>query len=1275
LAVDDDIVCTITNTLQNGHLIVQKTTIPGGDQTEFTINATGDGTITGGGAGTITDENDHDYEVTAGTYSVTETVPDGWSETANNCTDVVVAAGETEYCQIENTKLSSISGYKFEDIDGVLGTSEDRNALEGWLIELYVWEAEGWLDTGQSDTTDSSGYYEFSNLLPGLYQVLETLQVGWTNVSSLSQDVDLEAGENSEENDFINTEYVSITVHKDWDYDGDGEAEIFDKTDWTWDISGEDQDVATGSTIDDLLPGSYTISEDQKPTWHVIDLSCSVNGGDLVSYGVNESQEFVLGSGDNLDCTFVNARDRGNITGYKYNDLDGDGIVPEDGELGLEGWTIQAGVDESVEGSDITDANGYFEIANLITGLYTVCEVQQDDWNQTYPANDACHDVNLTTEGASVNFGNQGQGTITVHKNVDENGDGDLDDSEDVLGATNWLFELNTNDYAMGTTVPVAAGTYALSEFDQTGYHFVSLFCDDQQIDGDTADLVVGAGDDVVCTYTNARDTGTITVVKNIDWDESGQIGDHDNDVLGSTSWTWDIASGEQDIATGDSRSMVTDTYTINEDLQANYHLVGWTCDNDTSGDTNSIEVDLGSDDDITCTLTNAPDTGSIQGRKYHDLNGNGDFDQDEKTDANRLDDWTITLYDTDWNVVDSMETGDDGTVAGDVGVGQYLFVDVVPGNYYLCETPQDGWTQTEPSSGIQHTNETYCHEITIDPGEDINTIQFGNERDTGSILITKLIDADGDLQTTEDQFPGENWEMSVNGVSEDTSSPGSQNTDTNGETTFTPLNTGEYDVSETLQDGYDLLDAYCDEENGSLDDETLYGVEVGKDETVSCTFINTPNGTIHGYKWHDTDGDGVQNEFTGYLSGWTINLYQQNGENYDLINSMITDDTTHFGWYWFEHLFPGNYRVCEEPQTGWVQTYPNTESQCHDLTLPDDNSSGFPEQINAVGGPTYNFGNQEQSTVIVTKYLDENGNGDQDENEPNLPDWEIFLSQLSQLTDENGQATFQYITPGEYVLSETIQEGYEQTEISCADGGQTQIDPPSLDDLQVLQTNNELFLEVEPGDELECRIGNHPITPILTLTKSNDALTDQSPGDDVTFTLAITATQSAAYDVVIKDLPAGGFSYQGGTWTAASDIHGPLAIPEPVYASPGQWQLGDMEQDETITLTYLANINNSQEPGLYQDLAWAQGEDVIGGQTLANLSDDPLYFVGTEVNVVSEEQDPVDVSPQGEVLGASTELPATGAQAIWILIGSILILAGLSGITLALKLKRNYVS
>ena len=139
-------------------------------------------------------------------------------------------------------------------------------------------------------------------------------------------------------------------------------------------------------------------------------------------------------------------------------------------------------------------------------------------------------------------------------------------------------------------------------------------------------------------------------------------------------------------------------------------------------------------------------------------------------------------------------------------------------------------------------------------------------------------------------------------------------------------------------------------------------------------------------------------------------------------------------------------------------------------------------------------------------------------------------------------------------------------------------------------------------------------------------------------------------------------------------------APPEPTYASPGTWQLGDLAKDEIITLTYKAKIGDQSDPGVYPDMVWATGtseQSVVTEGQLAIYSPcrPQLYrrnrwrqlwrqprslwrwqlcwhtsgssrWSDTSQRVSSQS----NWRKQGSVLGASTELPATGAHA-WLTI------------------------
>ena len=74
-------------------------------------------------------------------------------------------------------------------------------------------------------------------------------------------------------------------------------------------------------------------------------------------------------------------------------------------------------------------------------------------------------------------------------------------------------------------------------------------------------------------------------------------------------------------------------------------------------------------------------------------------------------------------------------------------------------------------------------------------------------------------------------------------------------------------------------------------------------------------------------------------------------------------------------------------------------------------------------------------------------------------------------------------------------------------------------------------------------------------------------------YTIKVQALGNGVKNAVVTDLPPETFEYVAGSWTANSNVHGNINIPEPTYASPGNWELGDMEKDELVTLTYQARV------------------------------------------------------------------------------------------------------
>jgi cysteine-rich repeat protein len=126
------------------------------------------------------------------------------------------------------------------------------------------------------------------------------------------------------------------------------------------------------------------------------------------------------------------------ISGMKFNDKNGNGVKDCCQEPGLSGWTITIEGPESFNDSVTTNYQGKYEFSGLKAGSYTVCEVQQDGWTQTYPTdNNGCHLVEISNSNVcSINFGNQetqipepvcGNGVIEGDETCD---DGNIEDGD-----------------------------------------------------------------------------------------------------------------------------------------------------------------------------------------------------------------------------------------------------------------------------------------------------------------------------------------------------------------------------------------------------------------------------------------------------------------------------------------------------------------------------------------------------------------------------------------------------------------------------------------------------------------------------------------------------------------------------------------------------------------------------------------------------------------------------------------------------------------------------
>ena len=185
----------------------------------------------------------------------------------------------------------------------------------------------------------------------------------------------------------------------------------------------------------------------------------------------------------------------GIVHGYKWNDLDGDGIL-DLGEPRLAGWTFwldtnHTGVQDGGDMTTQTDATGHFRFAGVPAGTYTLGEQLQAGWTQTTPGGGGTYTVTVQSGKGTfpMMFGNRQSGGTTTDGKIcgskwhDLNGDSIPDLNEPWLAGWKIFLDSNQNGRwdagepsqltdASGSFefTGLAVGTYTVAEEMQSGW-------------------------------------------------------------------------------------------------------------------------------------------------------------------------------------------------------------------------------------------------------------------------------------------------------------------------------------------------------------------------------------------------------------------------------------------------------------------------------------------------------------------------------------------------------------------------------------------------------------------------------------------------------------------------------------------------------------------------------------------------------------------------------------------------------------------------------------
>src|SRR3989344_1663936 len=458
LEENENITCTFTNT-KNGSLVVKKTTDPEGGEGEFEFSGSMEGTLE-------EDGEEMSFDVIPGEYDVTEATLEGWDLTGISCDDdnslgdietrtahYIIEAGEEVTCIFNSTERGSVTITKLADpLFGPFTFSLISNLLTQAIEAVYQ---DGLFSCGDNNN------YTFWNLLAGDYGIEESVPLDWFGIQTSSCEgwgedsssaINLLPGEHVD-CVFNNTQFGTIGGVKFEDKNGDGIKDDDGEQGLEgWNITldylyGESEPESefpvTVSTdqngsylFSDLVPGTYSVCEEQQPDWE--QTLPNGEGGEEGEGEEGEYDEYVgcgensfgyevyLSAGENnLDNHFGNF-ETAKVSGYKWHDLNADGIWQKEDienlEPALGGWEIRAILaNDSEEDEDgeskavFTDETGYYEFNFNAgeAGEWEISEVlpepETGGWVQRYPNDPNTYSINVLsgTNEENINFGNQ----------------------------------------------------------------------------------------------------------------------------------------------------------------------------------------------------------------------------------------------------------------------------------------------------------------------------------------------------------------------------------------------------------------------------------------------------------------------------------------------------------------------------------------------------------------------------------------------------------------------------------------------------------------------------------------------------------------------------------------------------------------------------------------------------------------------------------------------------------------------------------------------------
>ena len=473
----------------------------------------------------------------------------------------------------------------------------------------------------------------------------------------------------------------------------------------------------------------------------------------------------------------------------------------------------------------------------LNTGNYTVTETSVANYhfalgsgiNCTFSASTATASVTAAAGGAtnaSCTFHNaRDTAKLELRKTLSPSNDPGKFDLFAKQSNVTQLSASNVGDGgtsgAGGTTLNT--GSYDLSEAAHTGTNlgdYTSTLACKNRSDNSTVTVTSGSvallnNADVICTWTNTRKGGTLTVVKSLS--PANDPGLFNLQVDGTTAGTGaNVGNG----GTTGPQSVTPGTHTVGETAGTSTALGNYTssisCSNGASGSNSGpLNVSINSNDNVTCTITNTRNTAKLELRKtLSPSNDPGKFD----------------LFAKQSNVtkLSALNVGDGGTS----GAGGTT---LNTGSYDLSEAAHTGTNLGDYTSTLACKNRSDNSTVTVTSGSValLNTADvictWTNTRNNGTLTVVKSLSPSGDPGLFNLQVDGSTAGTGANVGDGGTTGPQSvtPGTHTVGETAGTSTSLGNYTSSISCSNG------------ASSSDSGPLNVSINSNDNVTCTITN----------------------------------------------------------------------------------------------------------------------------------------------------------------------------------------------------------------------------------------------------------------------------------------------------------------------------------------------------------------------------------------------------------------------------------------------------